>query len=641
MLGIKKKQDDQKNEELNKRLLEQEAFFQTQQKQFEETQRQMDERLKMMKNITTGGENGSKTAPLLIRASQEMENENFEEAEEYYDRVLDMDPTSSEAWIGKFWADQEMAGENEFYICSVAPTRQECQENYYENIECLKPFEEQYFKNALKYANSEEKSMLLGIKTRITNRCDTENQKIFDKIALLGTNSLKRNEFEEAHKCFEFLIENDPTDAHSHWNLFLVEQHVKSNDDFLAKIKKDNITALQNSSYVKNALKLADDDFKSELNNVFSRMEQCAAENHWKAYLNSCNKSQSGNDVVTMVKTQDVPKISHDLSDVKLAYSMADENLKEEMDQFFEDINREANSKLHQLETRIDYLKDNIKKKKDEKSEYERNVSLLNTNRKKEISTYFDYGDLIFETPAFSVCVAIIAITLSIVLMVKGVPSISLFNVESWGILLFIPMALNWILRLIVDLIIGIAIFFVSTGIVYFFVCRIRNSREQNNRQIEHLVANTRVEIKNCDKSINSMSDEVKKLQYQKEIFSVLSSMNYTNIMRDAVTNIPPKKQAHVTTSRKKVSTNIPKSEINYSAVMDDPTVLLAMENGKISCSLLERKLKIPREEARRRLEALEKLGILGPPNATTSRKVLITKEELIELCKRGNNDES
>ena len=147
----------------------------------------------MMKNITTGGENGSKTAPLLIRASQEMENENFEEAEEYYDRVLDMDPTSSEAWIGKFWADQEMAGENEFYICSVAPTRQECQENYYENIECLKPFEEQYFKNALKYANSEEKSMLLGIKTRITNRCDTENQKIFDKIDLLVTNILKRN----------------------------------------------------------------------------------------------------------------------------------------------------------------------------------------------------------------------------------------------------------------------------------------------------------------------------------------------------------------------------------------------------------------------------------------------------------------
>ena len=124
---LKKKQaeDDRKaQEEQLKRQIEEQAELQAKQleefkRQQAQAQKELQDRLAaLQKDNTTqqrqesSGGNAS-VQSLLTRANQFLENSDFYNAETYYNRVLDIDPTNSAAWLNSFMVEVRAKSPNE------------------------------------------------------------------------------------------------------------------------------------------------------------------------------------------------------------------------------------------------------------------------------------------------------------------------------------------------------------------------------------------------------------------------------------------------------------------------------------------------------------------------------------------------
>ncbi len=62
------------------------------------------------------------------------------------------------------------------------------------------------------------------------------------------------------------------------------------------------------------------------------------------------------------------------------------------------------------------------------------------------------------------------------------------------------------------------------------------------------------------------------------------------------------------------------------------PAIEIAVDSGSVSTSLLQRKLSLGYARAARIVDKLEKLGVVGPFEGSKPRKVLITREEYLEM---------
>ena len=67
--------------------------------------------------------------------------------------------------------------------------------------------------------------------------------------------------------------------------------------------------------------------------------------------------------------------------------------------------------------------------------------------------------------------------------------------------------------------------------------------------------------------------------------------------------------------------------------------VEIAVNSGKISTSLIQRKLSIGYGKAAKFIDVMESIGIVSEPNGQKPREVLITKDEWIEKLSRVNLD--
>ncbi|MBE6685231.1 MAG: cell division protein FtsK, partial [Ruminococcaceae bacterium] len=59
---------------------------------------------------------------------------------------------------------------------------------------------------------------------------------------------------------------------------------------------------------------------------------------------------------------------------------------------------------------------------------------------------------------------------------------------------------------------------------------------------------------------------------------------------------------------------------------------MLAIDAGKISTSLLQRRLSIGYGRAAKIIDTLEEMGVVGPADGNKPRKILMTKEDFAEL---------
>ncbi len=83
--------------------------------------------------------------------------------------------------------------------------------------------------------------------------------------------------------------------------------------------------------------------------------------------------------------------------------------------------------------------------------------------------------------------------------------------------------------------------------------------------------------------------------------------------------------------NNKKISSAASDDEEGDDDPMLDEAIKVVVENGLASTSLLQRKLKLGYARAARIVDAMEERGIVGPYEGSKPRKVLITKEQLME----------
>ena len=69
------------------------------------------------------------------------------------------------------------------------------------------------------------------------------------------------------------------------------------------------------------------------------------------------------------------------------------------------------------------------------------------------------------------------------------------------------------------------------------------------------------------------------------------------------------------------------------------PAIEIAVDANMISTSLLQRKLSLGYSRAARIVDKLEKIGIVGPYEGAKPRKVLITRQEYLEMKMNNNNN--
>ncbi len=90
----------------------------------------------------------------------------------------------------------------------------------------------------------------------------------------------------------------------------------------------------------------------------------------------------------------------------------------------------------------------------------------------------------------------------------------------------------------------------------------------------------------------------------------------------------------------KKQKTGLPEDGPGDDPMLND-AIRVVVENGMASTSLLQRKLKLGYARAARIVDEMEQRGVVGPYEGSKPRKVLITKDQLMEREAAGADDEA
>ncbi len=90
----------------------------------------------------------------------------------------------------------------------------------------------------------------------------------------------------------------------------------------------------------------------------------------------------------------------------------------------------------------------------------------------------------------------------------------------------------------------------------------------------------------------------------------------------------------------KKQKTGLPEDGPSDDPMLND-AIRVVVENGMASTSLLQRKLKLGYARAARIVDEMEQRGVVGPYEGSKPRKVLITKDQLMEREAAGADDEA
>ena len=80
--------------------------------------------------------------------------------------------------------------------------------------------------------------------------------------------------------------------------------------------------------------------------------------------------------------------------------------------------------------------------------------------------------------------------------------------------------------------------------------------------------------------------------------------------------------------------------DADESDPMLDSAVALAVETGKISTSLIQRRLSLGYGRAAKIIDIMERRGIVGPPEGQKPRTVLITREQYLEMQMNKSDDD-
>ena len=91
-------------------------------------------------------------------------------------------------------------------------------------------------------------------------------------------------------------------------------------------------------------------------------------------------------------------------------------------------------------------------------------------------------------------------------------------------------------------------------------------------------------------------------------------------------------REAQLCQNKKSTTLGDGDEEANNGDPMLKPAIQLAVDSGKISTSLIQRRLQLGYSRAAKLIDIMQEMGIVGPPQGSKPREVLISKQEYMEM---------
>lgn len=269
-----------------------------------QAQRELEERLKGIQQGGGSAPQGGASATvnsLLMRARQELEVKSWDNAKDYYGRVLDADPQNADAWWGLFLVDREATDDNEA-IGSVETKQQFGEVMHNRN-----------FMSAKRYAAGKTVERIESFE---------KNLKTEEPLLERADAFLKKKAYGRAENVSRLLLATEPENAKAWWQILLAQENCATEEEFLSHCDWDNIGKTVKREAFTNAYRYAKDDFKTHLDGVRQKIcgyfEPKAQECHEKigAYYNeSEQKKQSFNQWNVSMETK-IDKANQNISQV-------------------------------------------------------------------------------------------------------------------------------------------------------------------------------------------------------------------------------------------------------------------------------------------------------------------------------------
>lgn len=219
-----------------------------------QAQRELEERLKGLQQGGSGAPQGGASATvnsLLMRARQELEVKNWDNAKDYYGRVLDADPQNADAWWGLFLIDRS------------ATDDKEAENSVGNKTQFGEVVHNRNFMSAKRYATG---------KTAERVEVFEKNLKTEEPLLARADALLKKKNFKSAEEVSNLLLATEPENAKAWWHVLLAQENCANEEEFLSRCDWDNVGMTVNREAFTNAYRFAQDDFKAHLDEIRNKI---------------------------------------------------------------------------------------------------------------------------------------------------------------------------------------------------------------------------------------------------------------------------------------------------------------------------------------------------------------------------------
>lgn len=219
-----------------------------------QAQRELEERLKGLQQGGSGAPQGGASATvnsLLMRARQELEVKNWDNAKDYFGRVLDADPQNADAWWGLFLIDRGATDDKEAEN-SVGNKTQLSEVAHNRN-----------FMSAKRYAAGKTAERVEEFEKRL---------KTEEPLLARADAMLKKKNFAGAEEVSNLLLASEPENAKAWWHVLLAQENCANEEEFLSRCDWDNVGMTVNREAFKNAYRFAQDDFRAHLDEIRNKI---------------------------------------------------------------------------------------------------------------------------------------------------------------------------------------------------------------------------------------------------------------------------------------------------------------------------------------------------------------------------------
>lgn len=229
-----------------KRSKEEEEILQQIEAQ-KKAQRELEERLKGLQQggaESAGGGASATVKSLLMRAGQELEVKSWDNARDYYGRVLDADPQNADAWWGLFLVDRN-ATDDKGAENSVDSKAQFDEVKHNRN-----------YMSALRYATGKTAEKIEAFQKNLTSE---------ESVLPRADKFLKKKQFDRAENVYRLLLDSEPENAKAWWGILLCEEECASEEEFFNKSDWDTTAKTVKSTAYQNAYNFAQGEFREHL----------------------------------------------------------------------------------------------------------------------------------------------------------------------------------------------------------------------------------------------------------------------------------------------------------------------------------------------------------------------------------------